>query len=240
MFLVVLVKTTHDVKMVVLRKNIDEDDAMDIIDQKKTTPFKSLLSRPKKEEIHVHSLKLYYECILIVSGKYIADYFRKATHSISVDSNVSEISLGDGIFPVRSKSGIQKAFVGKRGKNKIDLKLEEHVFVEEEDELTFDHHGRDIKFPFKINSKTVENYPKRLLEQNKSNVKRSEITHDAAISKLQLQLKKPMDDDVRELNDEFVLREITELYVPVFEARLIGPKKKVGIIRIDAVRKKIL
>ena len=238
--MVVLVKTTHDVKTVVLRKNIDENDAMDIIDQKKTTPFKSLLSRPKKEEVHVHSLKLYYECILVVSGKYIADYFRKATHSISVDSNVSEISLGDGIFPVRSKSGIQKTFVGKRGKNKIDLKLEEHVFVEEEDELTFDHHGRDIKFPFKINSKTVENYPKRLLEQNKLNVKNPEMTHDAAISKLQLQLKKPMDEDVRELNDEFVLREITEVYVPIFEARLIGPKKKVGIIRIDAVRKKIL
>jgi hypothetical protein len=30
------------------------------------------------------------------------------------------------------------------------------------------------------------------------------------------------------------------LYVPIFEARLIGPKKKVGLIRIDAVRKKIL
>ena len=238
--MVLLVKTTHDVKTVVLRKNIDENDAMAIIDQKKTTPFKSLLSRPKKEEVHVHSLTLYYECILMVSGKYIADYFRKATHSISVDSNVSEISLGGGIFPARSKSGIQKTFVGKIGKNKVDLKLEEHVFVEEEDELTFDHHGRDIKFPFKINSKTVENYPKRLLEQNKSSVKRSEMTHDAAISKLQLQLKKPMDEDVRELNDEFVLREITELYVPIFEARLIGPKKKVGIIRIDAVRKKIL
>ena len=34
--------------------------------------------------------------------------------------------------------------------------------------------------------------------------------------------------------------EIAEIYVPVFEARLIGPKKKVGIMRIDAVRRKIL
>ena len=235
-----MVKTPHDVKTVVLRKNIDETDAMEIVNQKKTTPFKSLLSRTKKEEVHVHSLKLYYECILMVSGKYIADYFRKATHSISVDSNVSEVSLGGGVFPVRSKSGIQKAFVGKRGKNKVDLKLEEHVFVEEENELTFDNHGRDIKFPFKINSKTVENYPKRLLEQNQSNVKSPEMTYDDAISKLKSQLKKPMEDDVRELNDEFVLREIMEVYVPIFEARLIGPKKKVGIIRIDSVRKKIL
>ena len=211
-----------------------------MVNQKKTGPFKTLLSRPKQDDVHVHSLKLYYECILMVSGKYVADYFRKATHSISVDSNVHEISLGGGIFRIRSKSGITKAFVGKRGKNKIDFKLEEHVFVEEENELAFDHHGREIKFPFKINSKTVENYPKRLLEQDSTNVKKSEMTYDAAIEKLQSELKKPLEDDVRNLNEEFVLREITEVYVPIFEARLIGPKKKVGIIRLDAVRKKIL
>ena len=235
-----MVKTSHDVKTIVLRKNIDENEAMDIVNQKKTTPFKSLLSRPKKEDVHVHSLKLYYECILMVSGKYIADYFRKATHLISVDSNVSEVSLGDGLFPVRSKSSITKAFVGKRGKNKIDFKLDEHVFVEEEDELTFDHHGREIKFPFKINSKTVENYPKQLLEKNESNVKKPEITYDAAIDKLKTLLKKPMETDVKNLNEEFVLREISEIYIPIFEARLIGPKKKVGIIRIDSVRNKVL
>lgn len=235
-----MVKTTYDVKTVVLRKNIDEKEAMNIVEEKKTKPFKSLLSRPKNEDVHVHSLKLYYECILMVSGKYIADYYRKATHSISVDFNVNEIVFGDGIFPVRSKSGIKKAFGGKRGKNKVDLKLEEHVFVEEEDELIFDHHGNELKFPFKINSKTIENYPKRLLEKNEPNVKKPELTYDAAISKLQSQLKKPIEADVRNINDEFVLREITEVYVPIFEARLIGPKKKVGIIRIDAVRKKIL
>ena len=233
-------KKTYDVKTVVLRKNLEEQDAQSIIEQKKTTPFKSLLSRPKKEDIHLHSLKLYYECVLMVSGKYVADYFRKATHSISVDSNIREIILGDGTFPIRSKSGFKKAFVGSRGKNKIDLKLEEHVFVEEEDELTFDHHGRNIESPFKINSKTIENYPKRLLQQNESNIKKPELTIDAAIEKLQSHLKKPLETDVRDITEEFVLREITELYVPIFEARLIGPKKKVGIIRIDAVRKKIL
>ena len=233
-------KKSNDVKITVLRKNLEEEDALEIIEQKKNTPFKSLLSRPKKEHIHIHSLKLYYECILMVSGKYIADYFRKATHSISVSSNVREIVLADGTFPIRSKSGFKKAFVGKRGKNKIDLKVEEHVFVEEEDELTFDHHGNEIKFPFKVNSKTIENYPKRLLEKNQPNIKKPELTIESALTKLQSQLKKPLESDVRDISEEFVLREITELYVPIFEARLIGPKKKVGIIRIDAVRKKIL
>ena len=79
-----------------------------------------------------------------------------------------------------------------------------------------------------------------LLEKNESNIKKPELTYDAALEKLQSHLKKPLEADVRDLSEEFVLRDITELYVPIFEARLIGPKKKVGIIRIDAVRKKIL
>ena len=230
----------HETKTVVLKKNIEEHDAFAIVEEKKTSLFKKLLKKPKREDVHVHYLKLYYECILMVSGKYIADFYRKATHTISVDSNVQEVTFGEGVFPIRSKSSLEKAFSGKHGKNKIDLQLEEHVFVEEENELIFDHHGREIKFPFKINSKTIENYPKRLLQKNSSNVKKPEITYDAAIEKLKELLKKPMEPDVRDLNDEFVLREITEVYVPIFEARLIGPNKKIGVLRIDAVRNKIL
>ena len=236
----IVLKKNHDKKTVVLRKKIDETEVLEIIEDKKTSLFKSLFSRPKKSDIHIHSVKLYYECLLIVSGKYMANYFRKATHSISVHSNVSEVVLGNGVFPVRTKSNFKKAIVGKRGKNKVDLKLEEHVFVKNEDKLTFDHHGREIKFPFKLNSKTIENYPNRLLEKNLSNVKNCELKHDDAIKKLQSFLKKPLEDEVRKIEEEFVLREITEIYVPIYEARLIGPKKKIGIIRIDAVRNKIL
>ena len=36
------------------------------------------------------------------------------------------------------------------------------------------------------------------------------------------------------------LKDLLEIYVPIFEARLIGPKKRIKILRIDAIRKKIL
>lgn len=78
------------------------------------------------------------------------------------------------------------------------------------------------------------------MEKNSSNIKNSELTHDDVIQKLQSFLKKPLKDEVRKLEEEFVLREISEVYVPIYEARLIGPKKKIAIIRIDAVRNKIL
>ncbi|KAF6247328.1 hypothetical protein C6990_02310 [Nitrosopumilus sp. b3] len=236
----ILENNDYGVKTIVIRKNLDDEEALKIVEQKKTDPFKSLLSRPKKEDIHLDSLKLYYEASLIVSGKYAANYFRKASHTIDVDSNVHGVVMGDAVFPVRSKSGLEKAFVGKKGKNKVDLSLEEHVFVEEEDELTFDHYGLEVELPFKIDSKTIENYPKKILEDNTFTIKKPEFTYDSAIEKLQIHLKKPMDPDVRDLSDEFVLHDITEVYIPIFEARLSDPKKRVEIIRIDAVRKKVL
>jgi len=230
----------HDAKIVVLRKVLDEEEASIIIEDKKTSIFKSLLKKPKKEEVHVDSIKLFHECLLLVSGKYAADYFRKEVHTISVDSNVQEITFGGGTFPIKEKSGFKRAFVGNRGKNKIDLPLEEHVFVEEEDELALDHNGTEIKFPFKIDSKTIENYPDQILTENSANVKKTQITFDSAINLLKESLKKSLESDIRKLNEEFTLKDITEVYVPIYEARLTGPKNKVGLLRLDAVRKKIL
>ena len=57
----------------------------------------------------------------------------------------------------------------------------------------------------------------------------------------------PWDDRVKDnlINPEEILKnvkinEILEVYVPIYESRLIGPKKKIKLLRIDAVRKKIL
>ncbi len=230
----------HNAKTVVLRKVIDEEEASAIIEDKKTSIFKSLLKKPKKEQVHVDSIKLFHECLLMVSGKYVADYFRKEVHTISVDSNVKEVTFGGGTFSIKEKSRFKRAFVGNRGKNKIELPLEEHVFVEEEEELVFDHNGTEIKFPFTINSKTIENYPDQILTENSANVKKLKITFDSAINSLKESLKKPLESDIRKLNDEFILKQITEVYVPIYEARLTGPKNKVGLLRLDAIRKKIL
>ncbi len=230
----------YESKIVVLKKTLDEKEASVIIEDKKTSIFKSLLKKPKKEDVHVDSIKLSYESILMVSGKYIADFYRKKVHTLSVDSNVEEIIFGDGIFPIREKSGFKRAFVGDRGKNKIDLPLEEHVFVEEEDELVFDHNGTVIKSPYKINSKTIEHYPSHILTENLKNVKKSKITYDSAANSLKELLMKPLEADIRKLNDEFIVNEIKEVYIPIYEARLTGPKNKVGLLRLDAVRNKIL
>lgn len=235
-----MTENKYDIKTIVLKKIIDEKEASTIIEDKKTMLFKKLFKKPTPDEVYVQSVTLYYECLLKLSGKYVADYFRKATHSISVDSNVQEVVLGGGVFPIESKSTLRKAFVGNRGKNKIELQLEEHVFIEEEGDVTFDHHGTEIKFQFTIDSKTIENYPQQLLDANLNNVKKLELTYDAAIEQLKFILKKPLEPDIRNLNDRFFLNSISEIYIPIFEARLVGPNKKIEILRIDAARNKTL
>ena len=235
----------YTVKTVVLRPTLDFDEVEQIVENRKTSRFRSMLQKPKKTEVHVHSLKLSYEAFLILSGKYNADYYRKVVHTINVKSNVKEIIVGGYTFPIKQGKGIIGKFGTKiksstRKKNQIDLELEEHVFLEEEKEVAFDHHGKEIKMPYKMSTKLIESYPRRTLEKTKNNVKKPEITYEAAAKRLIAKLKKSVSIGKRNLKEKTTIDEIIELYIPIYEARLIGPKKNVRIMRIDGIRKKVL
>ena len=235
----------YKIKTVVLRPILDSDDAEKIVENEKTSLFRSMLQKPKKTEVHVHSLKLSYEAFLILSGKYNADFYRKVIHTISVDHTVKEIVVGDDTFPVKRGKGIigklgTKIKSSTRKKNQINLELEEHVFLEEEKEVAFDHHGKEIKMPYKMSSEFIESYPRRTLEKTKNSVKKPEITYDAAVERLIAKLKKSVSIGRRNLEEKITVNEIIELYVPIYEARLIGPKKNVRLMRIDSIRKKVL
>ncbi len=220
--------------------SISETEAMEMVEQKKAGQFGSMLSRAKKEEIGVGLPEIYYECMLRVAGRYAANYYIKKVHAITVASNVRDVVLGGTVFPVNTKSKFGKIISGKHGKNKVELELGEHVFIEEEDELTFDHHGMETEFPFKIGSNTVESYPSSILENSKIAVRDTKLTRDKAVQILEQSLKRGIDDEAQNIQEEFVLDGITKVYVPIFEARLSGPNKREKIIRIDAVRKKIV
>ncbi len=228
---------SHKPKVIVLKQQIDKDGVEELIDSKKTGYFRHLLQKPPKNEIHVDSLALNYEPFMILSGTYEADFLRRMIHAIKVSHNAKEIILGDGIFPTNQKSLFMKKIV-QNGKNKVQLEFDEHIFVSEIRKITLDHHGTERTFPYKLESISKENYPKQVLEKN--TVKEFEITTKDAIKKLESTLQEmSFDYEVKNLNKNFVLDSVTEVYVPIYEARLIGPKKKVEIMRIDAVTKKI-
>ena len=226
--------TEYKIKTVVLRPILDPDDAQQIVENRKTSLFRSMLQKPKKTDVHIHSLKLSYEAFLILSGKYNANFYRKTVHTINVEPIVREIIVGDNVFPIK-----KRRFLTKR-KNQIDLELEEHAYIDDEQEIAFDHHGKEIKMPYKMSSRLIESYPRRTLEKTKNNVKKPEITYDAAVLRLTSKLKKSVSIGRRNLEEKITINEIIELYVPIYEARLIGPKKNVRLMRIDSIRKKIL
>ena len=86
-----MVDLDYKIKTVVLRPLLDSDAASRIIENRKTSLFRKMLQKPKKSEVHVHSVKLFYEAFLVLSGKYSANYYRKNMHTITVDPTVKEI-----------------------------------------------------------------------------------------------------------------------------------------------------
>ena len=225
-------------KIVVLKPKTERLRAEEIINKKKTKAFRRFLKIPEPHEVHVHSLDLIYEPLMILSGKYSADFFRKALHEVRVDQNVKEIVFEDGIFSASNFSTSAK--IGRKiRKNTVPINLEEYVFVEKETEIILDHHGKERNFSYKVNTKDVENYPKRTLKKN--TVRDFEITEEAAIKKLAKELQTHEQfGDVRDLNEHLKVDEIVIIHVPIYEARLIEPRKKVEILRYDAVKKELL
>ena len=231
----------HDpkVRKISLKPQIDSDIAEDMVDNRKVKLFQTLLKKPKKSEIHLHSLKLFYEACLLLSGKYSADFIRDTKHTIHVDKNVRELIIDDKVYPVSQKKSMLSKLEPSR-KNKIKIEFQERLVIENKDDIAFDHHGKEIDLSYSNTQKIIEKYPRKILSGDDDSIKKPEITVDAAINKLISKLKKPTDKGIKSLDEKIEFSDILEVYVPIYEARLIGPKKKIKILRIDAVRKKIL
>ncbi|MBT3761536.1 MAG: hypothetical protein HOM82_06075 [Thaumarchaeota archaeon] len=234
-----MTKNDTKVKIISLKPLLDSDDAEEMIDSRKVKSFQTLLHKPKKSEIHLHSLTLHFESILLLSGKYSVDFIRDAEHTLSVDKDVQEVIISDEVFPVKKKHGVLSK-LEPSFKNKIKILMQERVMLENTTDISFDHHGKEINLSYNDTVKLLEKHPKKTINEDKESIRRPEITIDAAKSKLISKLKRPADAGTKSSEELFDFRDILEIYVPIYEARLIGPKKRVKILRIDAVRKKIL
>lgn len=228
-------------RVVVMRRLLDEDAAVVLVNKKKRGSFGSLVTRPRDDEIHLQKVDVLYECIRTVAGRYTADYLRAKTHTISVDKSVKEVIINGQSFEFQPESKIKKMIKVRRSSNQIDIQMQEHVFIDQSMEITFDIDGNEIKKPnYKIKQDSVEMHPEQVLEDAK-NVKVQSMERADAVSILEERLRGSDEShDISDMTEQFDLQEITEIYVPIYEARVVGPKNKVALIRIDAARKKII
>ena len=180
---------------------MDLDVAEDMVDNRKVKLFQTLLRKPKKSEIHLHSLKLFYEACLLLSGKYSADFIRDTKHTIHVDKNVRELILDDKVYPISQKKSMFSK-LEPTWKNKIKIEFQERLVIENEDDIAFDHHGKEIDLSYANTQKIIEKYPRKILNEDNDNIKKSEITVDAAINKLISKLKKPTEKGIKSLDEK--------------------------------------
>lgn len=233
-------------KITVLRTMAKPNDAQDSIEQKKTSFFGSALRRPKPDEVTVKPAQLIYEQVVFISGKLEIDFYRTTSYKIQIDEDVREVIIGETTFPILPESGVWEK-VGKKmkegvGVHKQDLVLpsQERVVETISDSMYLDCYGKVTNFQHHIDSKIVENYPKKILDIHEGNIRKIELTEDAIIQKLAQKIRTPLDIDIEVISQDFVVDEYTEIYLPIYEARAFDIKNREAVIRLDAVTGNIL
>lgn len=223
-------------RTLVLKKKIDGSELDELLEKKKTGPFKSLLARPKKSEVSVESVSLSYELTVRAVGKYSASYYRSAVHTLSVDSNVDEVVFGGVTFPSRRGPGIGRLAVGR----KADLPLEERVSVSKKDTRHFAPDGTEAGFEHDTGAKSIEHYPKKVLAANTHTPEAETPSQEDAERMLLGALRPRMEKEVRDLREEISLSEFALIYSPVYAASLAGPDRRKAHMRVDGISAKIL
>ena len=223
-------------RTLVLKKKLDGEELDELVEKKKTAPFRSLLARPKRSEVAVKSVSLAYELTVRVSGRYSASYFRSAVHTLSVDSCVEEVVFGGVTFPSRRGPGIGRLAVGR----KADIPLEERVAVSRKDTLHFAPDGTESGFDHGTGAGDIEHYPKKVLAAS-ARTPDSETPSEEDASRMLLEALRPkMEKEVRDLAEDVSLSEFSLIYSPVYTVALAGPDRRQASIRIDGVSSKIL
>jgi len=112
---------------------------------------------PKPEGIQFVSIDKYYEPYIVISGKYVIDYYRKCVHTVKVDKEVLEIILLNHRFePKQSMDSSTKDY------NEVKLEGEERLMNEVKASLILDRFGQDVTLE-KLPSAPSDRKPKKIL-----------------------------------------------------------------------------
>jgi len=221
--IVVSVENTATQENIVARKTIVYETLVDptVIrvgsEKLKTQLFTRFgLLKPKPEEIQFVSIDKYYEPYIVVSGKYVIDYYRKCVYTVRVDEGVLEVILLDNKFiPERTATPMA------RERNTITLEGEERLVNEAKSSVIFDRYGRDA---------TLERLPSAPSEKNPKEVIAKfgieEVAQNADVDFVRGRLVKRPTDVKRIVTEIFEVGERVIIYTPQF--RILYKNVKTG------------
>lgn len=230
----------------ILKLQVKPFDAKKVMEEKKTLCFGSVFTRPNHKDVFLKEPELIYEQMAYVKCNCSVDYLRKASYQIKVDKNVREVIIGNAKFCVLSEENFLKKFEKKvkegiQFKHDITLHGEEHIVKEITKRLYFDNHGNKIlKFPYKLDSKYLENNPQRILDIHKDYIKKIDLTEKELLEKIFQEINEGLESDIKINSQNFVIQEYFEIFIPIYEARVFDSKKRESIIRVDGITGKVL
>jgi hypothetical protein len=162
--------------------------------------------KPKPEEIRLISIDKYYEPYMVISGKYVIDYYRKCAYTVKVDKKVLEVILLDHKFKLN-----QPIDSSEKDHNVIKLEGEERLMNEVKTSLILDRSGQEVTLK-KLPSAPSERNPKKILAS--FGVKEIAPAADLDIIRSKI-LKRPKDIN-RLVNELFEVNERAVIYTPRF------------------------
>lgn len=185
--------------------------------------------KPKPEEIQFVSIDKYYEPYIVISGKYVIDYYRKCVHTVKVDKEVLEIILLNHRFePKQSMDSSTKDY------NEVKLEGEERLMNEVKASLILDRFGQDVTLE-KLPSAPSDRKPKKILAK----FGLEEIAQNMDLDVIRSRIIKRPKDIKRLVNELFEVSERVVIYTPRF--RVLYRNVKTGeekAIELDGVTAK--
>lgn len=163
--------------------------------------------KPKPEDIQFVSIDKYYEPYMVISGKYLIDYYRKCVYRVKVEKVVREVILLNQQFDPS-----QPDDSSAKDHNVIVLEGEERLVNEASASLILDRSGQDV---------TLERLPSAPSERNPKKTLAAfgveEIARDADLDLLRSRIMKRPKDINRLVNELFEVDERAVIYTPRFK-----------------------
>ena len=172
--------------------------------------------KPKPTEIQLVSIDKYYEPFIVISGKYLIDYYRKCAYTVNVDKDVLEVILLNNKFTLD-----QLTDPSGKDHNTIKLQGEERLTRETKASLVLDSSGQDVTLD-KLSSAPSERHPKKILAEFAV----EEVAQNADLDIIRSRIIKRPKDINRLVNELFEVDERVVIYTPRF--RLMYKNARTG------------
>lgn len=216
-------------RTIVYETLIDPTVARVVGEKNKGKLFGRFMFGLKPEQIEFISMEKYYEPFLVISGKYLIDYYRRCSYVVNVGREVKEVVLLDHTFvPEKSTHSSNQT---------IEIHGEERIIKENNAFLVLNYYGEEMKLG-KLPSAPSEKDPQEVMKAFKMQ-ESTPIAPDMDVEIIRKKIARQPADVNRIVNEEFGIDERSVIYAPRYRLTYENSEKgQESCLVIDGVTSK--